>query len=164
MLQLLIATTMAVLTGFYALAAERRADALHAQQARVLAESMSVYRQAVVAYYRTHDVTGASVDLDTLNAAGVLPAWSSLSSAGAASPWAHYRDADGVIYVYPAAAPSSAITTELVKLSRRSLNLGLFHAADASLTSPVDGLRTTPAALAALPIPDGAPVWMAGRE
>jgi hypothetical protein len=163
MLPLLFVAALAVLAGFYGRAPAPAAAAPQVLQARALAESMAVYRQAVRDYYRAHDAAGAGVDLDTLRAAGTLPAWSMLSAPGAAAPWTHYRAADGVVYVYPA-APVPDLTAELLRLSQRSLTVAVFRAADASLYSPVDGRRTAAPALAALPVPDGAPVWMAGRE
>ncbi len=155
---------MTALAGVYMLPAERSEMAVQDLKARELAESMGVYRQAVVAYFSASDVTDTSVDIDTLKGAGMVPTWSTLYTNSAATIWKNYRDSAGVIYVYPATLPSANITSELLKLSQYSLTVGIYRNSDGSLYSPVDGARITLTSLGGVSIPDTAPVWMAARN
>jgi hypothetical protein len=158
----IVVAVMAALTGFYMLPAERSRMAVENLQAREQAESMGMYRQAVVAYFSANDLTNTSVGIDTLKEAGMVPAWSTLHSRP--SSWSNYRDGAGVIYIFPSALPSSNIVSEVLKLSRHSMTVGVYRASDHSLYSPVDGTRVALAPLGATAIPDAAPVWLAARE
>jgi hypothetical protein len=155
---------MAALTGVYMLPPERSAMAVRDLTARELAESMGVYRQSVVKYFSANNVTNTSISIDTLKSTGVVPTWSTLYTQSSTAIWANYRNSAGVIYIYPATMPSVNITSELMKLSQYSLTVGLYRASDNSVYSPVDGTRVTHASLAAVSIPDNAPVWMAARH
>lgn len=156
-------TAMAALTGFYMLPAERDYLATESLQARDMAASMGIYRQAVVAYFSAHDVSDTSVDFGALKASGALPHWSALYAGGAASAWGNYRDSAGVIYIYPAAPAPPGIVAEVLKLSRNSMTVGVYRAADHTLYSPVDGSRIALAWAGAAAIPDAALVWSAVR-
>jgi hypothetical protein len=157
----IVVAVMAALTGFYMLPAERSRMVVENLQAREQAESMGVYRQAVVAYFSAHDVSDTSVDIYTLKQSGVVPAWSTLHTRP--SNWANYRDHAGVIYIFPSTLASANIVGEVLKLSRYSMNVGVYRASDHTLYSPLDGTRIALAPLGATAIPDTAPVWMASR-
>jgi hypothetical protein len=90
----------------------------------------------------------------------VLPAWSKLATSPTVA-WTNYRDGAGQIYIFPAAAGARPIVAELLALSRNSLNVGVYRAADHTLFSPVDGTRIALPTLGDAVIPDGAPVWLA---
>lgn len=160
----IVVFVMAALTGFYMMPAERTRMAVQKQEAREVAESMAIYRQAVVAYFKANDVTDTSVDIATLNASGAVPAWSKLSTSPATVTWANYRDATGVIYIYPANAAPANIVSEVLKLSRNALTVGIYRAADQSLYSPADGSRVTLPSAGGAGIPDAALVWLAARD
>ncbi|MTV41729.1 hypothetical protein [Duganella radicis] len=163
MWNLLVIVVMAALGGFYLLPAERGHIAAGEQLMREQAGAMGIYRQAVITYFSLHDQTDTSVDISTLRASGLLPAWSPLASPGAAPAWANYRDSAGVIYIYPLAQAAPNMVGEVLKLSHNSMNVGVYRAADHSLYSPLDGARVALAA-GTFAIPDGAPVWMAARN
>lgn len=164
MWSLVIAAVMAALTGFYMMPAERSTMAEKNLEARELAESMGMYRQAVIAYFSAHNVTNTRVGIDTLKSEGMVPTWSTLYTRSATSIWASYRDSTGVIYIYPATPASTNIVSELLKLSQYSMSVGIYRASDHSLYSPVDGTRVVLASLGGVSIPDTAPVWMAARN
>ena len=94
----------------------------------------------------------------------MVPTWSTLYTHSATSIWANYRDSAGVIYIYPSTLPPSNIVSQILKLSRYSMNVGIYRASDNSLYSPVDGTRITLASLGGVSIPDTAPVWMAASN
>jgi hypothetical protein len=156
----LIVVFALTLGGWYGWPAEHGREVVVEQQAHDDAETMSIYRQAVMDYFQTHNVTDTGVSLADLKAAGVLPAWSRLSTGATAVTWTNYRDSAGRIYIFPAAG-APPIITELLALSRNSLNVGIYRAADNTLFSPVDGKRIALPALGGAVIPDGAPVWLA---
>jgi hypothetical protein len=159
----LIVVFAVTLGGWYGWPAERQREAVVRQQASEDAETMGIYRQAVVDYFRANGATDTSVSLADLKLAGVLPAWSRLS-AGSTSVWTNYRDSAGQIYIFPAAAGTTPIVAELLTLSRNSLNVGIYRAADNTLFSPVDGTRVALPPLGGAVIPDGAPVWLASCD
>ena len=154
---------IAALTGSYMMPAERSRIAVDNLAAREQAESMGLYREAVVAWFAAHDVSSTSVASADLKSAHLLPEWSTLSTATASVPWTNYRDSAGVIYVFPATADSRNIVAEVMALSHNSLNVGIYRAADRSLYAPADGTRVALASLGAGVIPDAALVWMAAR-
>jgi hypothetical protein len=162
----LIVLCVTVLGGWYGWPAERRHEAVVLQQAGDQAGSMKMYRKAVVAWFKAHDVTDTSVSLAELKQAGVLPGWSRLATGSEAAAWTNYRDSTGRIYIFPAAAAGAGappIIAELLAQSRHSLNVGIYRASDHTLWSPVDGTRIVLPPLGAV-IPDGAPVWLASRD
>jgi hypothetical protein len=156
----LIVVFVAALGGWYGWPAEHGREAVVRQQASEDAGSMGIYREAVMAWFKANDVTDTSVSLADLKLAGVLPAWSKLATVPTAA-WTNYRDGAGRIYIFPAAAGTRPIVAELLALSRNSLNVGIYRAADHTLASPVDGTRIALPALGDAVIPDGAPVWLA---
>lgn len=156
-----IVFVMAALTGFYMIPAERSRIAVENQVAREQAESMGIYREAVMSYFAEHDVTGTSVAFAHLKNPHMLPKWSTLASAGV--PWTNYRDSAGVIYIFPAAAGGRNIVNEVLALSHNSLNVGIYRAADRTLYAPADGTRVALAGPGPGTIPDAALVWMAAR-
>lgn len=160
----LIVLCVTVLGGWYGWPAEQRHEAVVRQQASEVAETVGVYRQAVVAWFQAHDVTDTSVSLADLKQAGVLPAWSGLANSPAAATWTNYRDSAGRIYIFPAAAGAPPVIAELLALSRNSLNVGIYRASDHTLWSPVDGTRIALPPLGGAVIPDAAPVWLASRD
>jgi hypothetical protein len=155
----LIVVFALTLGGWYGWPAEHGREVVAGQQAHDDAETMGIYRQAVIDWFKANNVTDTSVSLDDLKGAGVLPAWSRLST-GSATVWTNYRDSAGQIYIFPAAGAPPVIA-ELLALSRNSLNVGIYRAADHTLFSPVDGTRVALPALGGAVIPDGAPVWLA---
>jgi hypothetical protein len=159
----LIVVFAVALGGWYKWPAERQREAVVRQQANEDAETMGIYRQAVVDYFRANGATDTSASLADLKLAGVLPAWSRLST-GSTSAWTNYRDSAGRIYIFPTAAGAPPIIAELLALSRNSLNVGIYRAADHTLFSPVDGTRVALPPLGGAVIPDGAPVWLASCD
>jgi hypothetical protein len=160
----LIVVCAAVLGGWYGWPAEQGREAVVRQQAGEYAETVGLYRQAVVAYYKANDVTDTSASLDDLQQAGVLPAWSLLATNSVATTWTNYRDSAGRIYIFPASAGAPPIVAELLALSRNSLNVGIYRASDHTLWSPVDGTRVALPPLGGAVIPDAAPVWLASCD
>lgn len=160
----IVVMVMAALAGFYMLPAERSHIAVQNLQARELAESMGIYRQAVVAYFSDNDVLDTSVHIDTLKSSDKLPTWSTLYTRSATSIWRNYRDCNGVIYIYPATLAAPNIVSELLTLSRNSMTVAIYRASDHSLYSPADGTRVALVSLGAATIPDMAPVWLAARD
>jgi hypothetical protein len=156
----LIVVCSVVLGGWYGWPAEQRRETVVGQQASGYADTMGIYRQAVVAWFKANNVTDTSARLSDLKHAGVLPAWSALATGPTAVTWANYRDSKGQIYIFPAVG-APPIVAELLALSRNSLNVGIYRAADHSLSSPVDGTRIALPPLGGAVIPDGAPVWLA---
>ncbi len=159
-----IVFVMAALSGFYMMPAERSRIAVENLAAREQAESMGLYRQAVVAYFTAHDVTNTGVGMADLKSAGVLPAWSALSTRPAAAIWSNYRDSAGVIYIYAAKPAAPNIVSEVMKLSHNSLSVGIYRASDHSLYAPADGTRVTLTTLGSATLPDTALVWLAARD
>jgi hypothetical protein len=161
-----VIVVLAGLGAFYAALAEGRLAVLDQARSVAGANSMALYRDAVIAYFSAHPgLTDASVDIATLKADGMLPAWSPLYAQPASSPWANYRAGDGAITVYATSVPAGDVVSEIVALSRNSVLAGIYRSGDATLFSPIygnTGIPLPPAAKA--PIPDGSPVWMAARK
>jgi hypothetical protein len=160
----LIVLCVTVLGGWYGWPADQRHEAVVRQQAGANAETVGMYRQAVVAWFKAHNVTDTSVSPADLKQAGVLPAWSTLPTGPMAATWTNYRDSTGRIYIFPAAAGAPPIIPELLALSRNSLNVGIYRASDHTLWSPVDGTRIALPPLGGTAIPDAAPVWLASCD
>jgi hypothetical protein len=124
------------------------------------AESMAVYRAAVVRYFGAHDERrDTGVDLDTLRTEGALRDWSTVP----AGRWDNYRAADGMIYIYGAEPPAADVGAALARQSRNSLMAGTYRSHSATLHSPAHGDTGIPLAplLARRALRDGAPVWLA---
>lgn len=162
MWNMVIIAIMASLAGLTMLPTERMMNSMEDMKGRETAETMGLYRQAVVDYFTAHPTGPASVNINTLKSAGVVPTWSTLYTDSANVVWRNYRNGTD-IYIYPATIPERNIIPELLELSRQSVTVGVYRASDSSLYSPVDNQRIT-LALSGVTIPDGAPVWMAARN
>lgn len=160
----LIVIVMAALTGFYMMPGERSQIAADNHEARVLAESMGLYREAVVSYFSSPGMGGTSVGIDALKESGMLPAWSALYTRSGQSPWTNYRDSAGIIYIFQERPAGPNIVSEVLQLSGNSMNVGIYRASDRSLYSPADGSRVVLTSAAGAPIPDTALVWLASRH
>jgi type II secretory pathway pseudopilin PulG len=158
---LAVTVALAAVTGVYMLPAQRSLMAVQDQNARELAESMGLYRQAVVAYFSANNSTLTSVQLTSLKTAGFIPTWSTLYTQSSTSIWANYRDSAGNIFIYPTTLPSTSITSELLALSQNAVTVGVYRASDRSVYSPADGTRVSFSSLNNVSIPDAAPVWLA---
>jgi len=128
-----------------------------------VAESMAVYRAAVVRYFSAHaGQVDTSVDLATLRNEGALRDWSTL----AADRWNNYRAVDGTIYIYGAGVPSADVGAALARQAHNSLMAGTYNRATATLYSRAEGGQHIPLAplLAHRQLADGAPVWLAAAQ
>lgn len=164
MWQLVVLMVMTMLTGVYSLGEQERVAEVEQATAESIAGEMAVYREAVVAWFSQHPGQFQPVPIDTLRNNNLLPAWSTLRTNPAASIWANFRDADGLIYIYAATLPRVNITNEVVNLSQNSVLAGVFRTGDTTLHSPVfgnTGVKLPPAGAA---IPNGSPVWIAMRR
>jgi hypothetical protein len=158
----LIITMMLAATGVYTADVERNYTGAKQAINRASAESMALYRAAVVQYYNIHDLKDHSATLGALKGAHVLPASLSMD---AISTWANYRDASGVIYIFPAASesasPSTNIVNEVIEVSQNSSLVGVYRASDSKIYFPIDGALAPTSGLNTQPIADGSPVWIA---
>jgi hypothetical protein len=165
MWNLFIITVLASLTGMYVNSGERVISVVERNEAKEMAESMALYREAVVQYYTANDITKHSVGLEVLKTANLVPAWSTLYTRSAESIWANYRAADGTIYVYAERPPTINIQAELARLSRNSYLVGVYQKKGKILYSPVFGdTGISLAALASKAVQDNAPVWIGYRR
>lgn len=155
-----LSTVMISLIGAYAFFGQVAELGARHDQGAALAESMAVYRGAVVRYYGAHDdQRDTGVDLATLRAQGALRDWSTLD----AGRWDNYRAADGTIYIYGDEALAADVSAALARQSRNSLMAGTYRRSSATLHSPGHGDTRIPLAplLARRALRDGAPVWLA---
>jgi hypothetical protein len=153
---------MASLTTYYRFIDKEALAAAEQVKADNLAESMTIYRDAVVSYFKQRPTEFGTVGIDKLIATKALPDWSTLFQKPAASPWTNYRHDDGVIYIYATVAPSVNASADIVRLSQNSVLAGIFRTGDTTLHSPVFGdTKVTLPPLAKAPIPNGSPVWIA---
>lgn len=153
---------MASLTVCYRLIDKEGMAAVEQAKADNLAESMSIYRQAVVTYFARHPAEFNPVGIEKLISTNALPSWSTLFQQPATSIWANYRHDDGVIYIYAAKAPPVNAAADIVRLAQNSVLAGVFRTGDTTLHSPVYGdtlVRLPPPAKVS--IPNGSPVWIA---
>lgn len=167
MWNILVVTIVMALAGYYAAAgpyANDAAGAGSAANATNFAEGMALYREAVVTYFSAHDLTNTSVSYPTLTGAGVVPAWSELATRTEPPIWANYRDGSGTIYIYPTVLPPVNIVPEILRLSQNSVLAGVYRAGHSTLQSPLFGDTGIPLALGGVPVPDGAPVWLAAAR
>lgn len=165
MWNLFIITVVASLAGVYVNSGERIILAAERNEARETAESMALYREAVIQYYTANNLTKHSVSLDALKTANLVPTWSTLYTRSAESIWDNYRAADGTIYIYASRLPRTNIQAELVELSRNSYLAGVYKQNGKRLYSPVFGnTGISLAALASERLPDNAPVWIGYRR
>ena len=155
-----LSTVMISLIGAYAFFGQVAELGARHDQGAALAESMAVYRGAVVRYYGAHDdQRDTGVDLATLRAQGALRDWSTLD----AGRWNNYRAADGTIYIYGDEALAADVSAALARQARNSLMAGTYRRSSATLHSPGHGDTRIPLAplLARRALRDGAPVWLA---
>lgn len=165
MWSLVVVTVLAAVTSVYANFSERAAPMVESSKAREMAESMAVYREAVIQYYTANDLKNYSVSLSALKTAKVIPTWSTLSTLNTDPIWSNYRDAGGTIYIYAIKLPTSNIQVELAQLSRKSYLVGTYNKSSNLLYSPVFGdTGISLAALASKSVPDKAPVWIGYRR
>jgi len=163
MWNIVVITVMAALVGLYVLPSERNMNSMREMQAREMADSMGVYRQAVVRYFTATGKLDWSASMDELKDGHYLPEWSSVYAQGDAAPWDNYRNADGIIFIYPKVLPETNIVPDLLALAHNSVTVTVYRAADNTLYSPGDNMPVT-LDLGGKPIPDGAPVWMAASH
>lgn len=159
----LVLAAMLAVTGVYSFPVERNQAVVQEFEVRKAAENMALYREAVVRYFDVNNVTNTSVTIDDLKTAGHLPNWTTVSINSALSNWANFRDAAGTIYIYPAVLPSSNMVTAVLEVSEYSSLVAVYRAVDTSLYFSVDGQSVIATSLSGIPIPDGAPVWIATR-
>lgn len=165
MWNLLVISVLAAMTGVYTGFGQRAFDAADRNVSRETAESMALYREAVILYYTANDMKNHSVDIDVLKSTSLLPTWSTLYTRSAEAIWGNYRAADGTIYVYAITLPAKNMQAELVALSRNSILAGVYRRNGQFLYSPVFGdTGISLAALAGKEIPDNAPVWIGYRR
>ena len=178
MWQIVILTVMISLTGYYSLIDQKIVPNAQDANARNLATSMGVYRQAVVNYSSdtAHRTKVGVVDPSEKFPAGY--------TAASAAFWNNYIEADGTIYVFPAAPLPVNITSEIVALSQNSILAGESNSTRDALIAPADiatpskwennekdiplakdylGSTPIPLPLAAA-IPSNSPVWLAHRN
>lgn len=157
-----VVIAMTAVAGAYIMFGQQHASSADQALASSLADSMGVYRAAVVEYFRQHPEQYQSVDMATLKESGVLPQWSKLYGQSQTAPWANYRDANGMVYIYAASRTAVNIVADVAKQSQNSIFAGVYHNGDTSLYSPVLGQTgiALPASAGTI-IPDGSPVWVA---
>jgi hypothetical protein len=165
MWNLFVITVLAALAGVYANYGERTLSIIEMNKARDAAESMALYREAVIQYYTANDIKNHSVSLNALKTANMVPTWSKLYTHSAESIWGNYRAADGTIYVYATSLPTMNIQSEITELSRNSYLVGQYKNTGNILYSPVFGdTGISLAVLASMSVPDNAPVWIGYRR
>lgn len=161
MWNLLVITVLASMAGVYGNFGSQVLYGIERNDAREIAESMGLYREAVIQYYTANDLKNHSVELNMLKIAKLVPAWSTLYTRSDASIWRNYRAADGTIYVYATELPSMSIQSELARLSKNSYFAGVYRKNGKTLYSPVFGdTGISLAVLANKSVPDNAPVWI----
>ena len=157
---------MVAMTGVYSMMDETM-PTVSARQAKAdgMAQSMAVYRQAVLSYFEDKPELKKNVDTVAINDlidGGMLPEWSTLNANPEATIWTNFRDNKGTIYIYAIARPPVDIVTDVLTLAYNSELVGLFRDGDRTLHSPVHGdtgIKLPPPGRAR--IPDGSPVWIA---
>ena len=157
-----IVVSLVSLAGLYASFDKPRLLASENVTAVNMARDMAHYREAVITYYAQNPGAYPSVDNAVLIEANVLPSWSTLQNRPTLPMWTHYRDADGMLYVYAVVVPKANLVPELMKLTQNSVLVGVYRTGDTSLYSPVHGDtgRKLPAS-GSVAIPEGSPVWIA---
>ena len=165
MWNLFVITVLAAVAGVYTNSGERTISMMAHSKAKDTAESMALYREAVIQYFTANDITNQSVTMAMLKAANVVPTWSALYTMTGDSSWGNYRAADGTIYVYAVRLPRMSIQSELAHLSRNSYLVGTYKQSGNTLYSPVYGdTGISLAALTGRAVPDNAPVWIGYRR
>ncbi|WP_136416910.1 type IV pilus biogenesis protein PilM [Herbaspirillum sp. ST 5-3] len=165
MWNVMVAAVLAALMSFYSMQTERNVSTAEQNRSVYQADSMAVYRDAVVRYFTANPAQFGTVSTDALIANNDFPAWSPQAPADL---WNNFRANDGTIYIFAAAVsdqlprPPRNITDDIVRLSRKSVLTGVFRTGDTTLHSPVLGQTNIPLPDAgSVSIPDGSPVWVA---
>jgi hypothetical protein len=167
MWNIFIITMMLAATGIYSSSAERSYEVAKQAAGRATAENMALYRNAVVAYFTANDFKNTNAPVSKL----ALPSWFTLNAGTTGATWSNYRDASGVIYIFPMASPVTLpsaskptnIVNEVIEVSQNSSLVAVYRASDATLYYPIDGKRIAAASLITQGVADGAPVWVATR-
>jgi predicted outer membrane lipoprotein len=147
----------AILVGMLAAAGWWMLEAMSDEQVtdrargRTVAESMAVYRAAVVAFARTQPAFEGSVDDDML----LLPAW------WHGAPGVRASVEGRMVAVYLDAPPQVDVLRQMVALAAGSILVGTARRATGTLQSPELGDTGIPVPTN---VPDGAPVWLATRD
>jgi hypothetical protein len=157
-----IISILAALTGFFAITNEESVEKGEGMIAVSMAESMNVYRQGVVSYFRTHTDVNVSIPNDVLVSSGAMPAWASPPPDSGMPVWSNYRDASGAIYVFSKVLPTVSFAAEIVALAKNSVLAGIYPKnGGTTLFSPLFGDTSIPlTALAGQGVPLGSPVWI----
>jgi len=124
---------MISLTGYYSLVDEKVVPIAQDVNARNLATSMGVYRQAVINY--ASDKTHSTEINMSVNPSEKFPTGYTTSSAAL---WTNYVDGNGIIYIFPAAPLPVNITSEIVALSQNSILAGESNSTGDALIAPAD--------------------------
>lgn len=157
MFNVLIVVVMLALAAFYQTRQPQvLAVAAHSQN-QAMAASMEAYRGAVVDYFSAYPTQVATVAPPAQLLAANAPA--AVQNLGT---WANYRTADGLIVVYPVAAPAPGLLAELLTLSKNSALVGQFS--NGYFQSALSGTTTIALPVPAQAIPQGSPVWLAGAN
>ncbi|WAC74563.1 type IV pilus biogenesis protein PilM [Roseateles sp. SL47] len=136
--------------GWWAVDAALEVPVTDAARARTVAESMAVYRAAVVAYATAQPGFEGSVDDGLLS----LPSWWNGHpgiSAVVQGPW---------VAVYLNRPAPVDVLAQMQRLSAGSLLVGVAHSASGTLYAPLLGDTGLPVPAQ---VPDGAPVWLGVR-
>lgn len=123
-----------------------------------LANSMALYRDAVVRYAHDHPAFQGKVP----DAQLALPSWHAAPEAGL---WSNHVGADGLIAVYATRLPGVDIAASMAALAHGSELAGRANRASGRI-DPAARSGSGAVALPVVPgagVPDGAPVWLAHR-
>jgi hypothetical protein len=155
MTALWVVIAIGCVTGVYALVDANYLQATPAVASVSAAQSMSAYRQALVAYVLANPAFEGAVP-----AAALQPY---LSAGAASGPWLNYvapntSSAGSLIVVYTTSTSVASALTGIEQLSGGSALAGI--ALNGSVVSPGNPVVPLPTAIAAA-VPNGTPVWMA---
>ncbi|MFM0299032.1 type IV pilus biogenesis protein PilM [Paraburkholderia sediminicola] len=146
---------IACITGVYALVDANYMQATPTMVSVTTAQSMSAYRQALVAYALANPTFVGAV-----SAAALQPYLSAGTTSGS---WLNYvvpntSSAGSLVVVYTTSASAAAALTGIEQLSGGSALAGV--ALNGTVLSPGNPAVPLPTAIAAV-VPNGTPVWMA---
>jgi hypothetical protein len=148
-----VVIALATLTGTYALLGNESAPATTSPSEMSLAQNMSLYRQAVVAYAQANPSFAGSVPVNRLTLA-----------AGTPDPvWRNYVTPNvgyvgSLVVVYAASPTAPAVVIDIEQLAQGSALAG--SAYGGAIDSPGNPEVPLPGGVAAS-VPNGVPVWMA---
>ncbi|MFC5474047.1 type IV pilus biogenesis protein PilM [Paraherbaspirillum soli] len=153
-----IMVAMMAIAGCFVLSEEVRSPVTVAHKNADLAESMSIYRNAVIAFVAANPTfAGGEVPVDKLP----LPSWYTRYPLPL-QLWRNHVEA-GVITIYAAQPQPVNITADLLRLSHNSVLVGVADMRAKMFRSPLFPDVQSPLP-AGIPIPDGSPVWLARRN